>query len=225
MASTRGERLRAARKKKFRSGRLAALALHVPVSTYGAHERAELPGGRDYGPEEAKRYARRFGVSPEWLLTGRRIAPEDLAFTGGQDAPKKSTVPVVGYVGAGGEAHYYAVSQGNLDEVEVPEIPTDISQIFEVKDTSLGPYFNRWMVFHDEPRDPPTPDLFGYLCVVALKDGRVLLRQIEPGVTEGHFDLIPQSGETIKDMQVAWAARVTTMAPPGSIRFRKTMGS
>jgi hypothetical protein len=221
MASTRGERLRAARRKKFRSGRAAAFALHVPISTYGAHERAELPGGRDYGPEEAKRYARRFGVSPEWLLTGRRIAPEDLSFPD-HEAPKKPTVPVVGYVGAGGEAHYYAVSQGNLDEVELPEIPHDISQIFEVKDTSLGPYFNRWLVFHDEPRDPPTPDLLGFLCVVALKDGRVLLRQIEPGATEGHFNLIPQSGETMKDTQVAWAARVTTMVPPGSIRLKKT---
>src|SRR3974377_2203986 len=109
MASTRGERLRAARKKKFRSGRAAAFALHVPVSTYGAHERAELPGGRDYGPEEAKRYARRFGVSPEWLRPGRRIAPEDLPGPE-QDLPKKPMVPVVGYVGAGGEAHYYAVS-------------------------------------------------------------------------------------------------------------------
>jgi hypothetical protein len=219
MTSTRGERLRTARKKKFRSGRLAAFALHVPVSTYGAHERAELLGGRDYGPEEAKRYARRFGVSPEWLLTGRRIAPEDVAFPG-EEAPKKLTVPVVGYVGAGGEAHYYAVSQGNLDEVEVPEIPPDISQIFEVKDTSLGSYFNRWLVFHDEPRDPPTPDLFGLLCVVALKDGRVLLRQIEPGATEGHFDLIPQSGETIKDTKVAWAARVSTLLPPSAIRLK-----
>ena len=218
---TRGERLRAARRKYFRSARTAAFSLGVPVSTYGAHERAERPDGRDYGPEEARRYARRFGVSPEWLLTGRRIAPEDLSFPD-HEAPKKPTVPIVGYVGAGGEAHYYAVSQGNLDEAEVPEIPTDISQIFEVKDTSLGPYFNRWMVFHDEPRDPPTDDLFGYLCVVALKDGRVLLRQIEPGATEGHFDLIPQSGETIKDMQVAWAARVTTMVPPGTIRFKKT---
>jgi hypothetical protein len=218
MASTRGERLRAARRKKFKSGRAAAFALHIPISTYGAHERAELPGGRDFGPDEAKRYARRFGVSPEWLLTGRRIAPEDLPFPPEQEPPKKPMIPVVGYVGAGGEAHYYAVSQGNLDEVEVPEIPADISQIFEVKDTSLGPYFNRWLVFHDEPRDPPTPDLMGYLCVVALKDGRVLLRQMEPGKTEGHFDLIPQTGEPIWDSQVAWAARVTTMLPPGSLR-------
>ena len=67
---TRGERLRAARLKYFRSARLAAIALRMPVSTYGAHERAQARGGRDYGPEEATRFGRRFGVMPEWLLTG-----------------------------------------------------------------------------------------------------------------------------------------------------------
>ena len=71
MATTRGERLRIAREKRFKSARLAGKAMNVPVSTYGAHERAQSPGGRDYGPEDAKKYARRFGVTPEWLLTGR----------------------------------------------------------------------------------------------------------------------------------------------------------
>ncbi len=70
MTKTRGERLKSARAKFFKSGRSAAAALGVPAATYGAHERAESPGGRDYGPKEAQQYGRRFGVSPEWLLTG-----------------------------------------------------------------------------------------------------------------------------------------------------------
>lgn len=70
MVETRGDRLKMARSRLFKSARAAAAALNVPVSTYGAHERAESPGGRDYGPDEAKRYARRFGVTTEWLLTG-----------------------------------------------------------------------------------------------------------------------------------------------------------
>src|SRR5713226_5719130 len=72
MVETRGERLRAARRTRFRSARAAALAMGIPVSTYGAHERAQLPGGRDFGTDEARRYARRFGVTPEWLLLGLR---------------------------------------------------------------------------------------------------------------------------------------------------------
>src|SRR5262249_49008245 len=73
---TRGERLRYARERFFKSARLAAKAMGIAVSTYGAHERAEDPGGRDFGPEEAKRYGRRFKVTPEWLLTGYGPGPD-----------------------------------------------------------------------------------------------------------------------------------------------------
>jgi hypothetical protein len=70
--TTRGERLRIARKRHFKSARAAAKALGVPPATYGAHERAQAPGGRgrDYSPEEAELYGFRFKVRPEWLLTG-----------------------------------------------------------------------------------------------------------------------------------------------------------
>src|ERR1700745_3020139 len=88
MATTRGERLRIAREKRFKSARLAGKAMGIPVSTYGAHERAQSPGGRDYGPEDAKKYARRFGVTPEWLLTGREPFPG-----GGGLAPRAGAVP------------------------------------------------------------------------------------------------------------------------------------
>jgi hypothetical protein len=72
MTATRGERLRSARERLFKSARAAAIALGIPSATYGAHERAEAAEGRgrDYGPEEAAIYGARFKVRPEWLLTG-----------------------------------------------------------------------------------------------------------------------------------------------------------
>ena len=106
MATTRGERLRSAREKRFKSARLAAKALGVAISTYGAHERAEAPGGRDYGPNEAKRYGRWFRVAPEWLLTGRGPPPPGEPYE-----PLPFRVRVVGYVGAGAEG------VGGLDSV------------------------------------------------------------------------------------------------------------
>jgi hypothetical protein len=42
------------------SSRRVSQPMNIPVSTYGAHERAESPGGRDYGPDEAKKYGRTF---------------------------------------------------------------------------------------------------------------------------------------------------------------------
>src|SRR4029453_8750315 len=83
MGTTRGERLRIAREKHFKSARRAGKAMGIPVSTYGAHERAEAPGGRDYGPDEAKKYGRRFKVAPEWLLPGREPFPG----AGAEEAP------------------------------------------------------------------------------------------------------------------------------------------
>ena len=214
MASTRGERLRAARRHRFRSARAAALAMETPTSTYGAHERAEQPGGRDYGPDEASRYARRFGVTPEWLLTGvgsefdTTFAPE--AF----EASPKPSIPVVGYVGAGAQAHYYAVSEGHLDEIERPELFHEKTVILEIRDDDLGPLFNRWRVFFDEVREPVTPDLFGYLCVVAVSDGRIVLRQVRPGEAEGRYNLVAQVGPPLLNVSVEWAAKVRTILPP-----------
>lgn len=51
------------------------MALDIPPATYNAHERAEAAGGRDYGPDEAAKYARRFGVDDVWLLTGKGHRP------------------------------------------------------------------------------------------------------------------------------------------------------
>src|SRR5260221_6487237 len=96
MATTRGELLRIAREKCFKSARLTGKAMSIPASTYGAHERAQSPGGRDYGPEDAKKYARRFGVTPEWLLTGReQFRP------GETDKPSPPKLPGCGYGVAG----------------------------------------------------------------------------------------------------------------------------
>jgi phage repressor protein C with HTH and peptisase S24 domain len=212
MASTRGERLRAARKKRYHSARAAAAALGLPASTYGAHERAEAPGGRDYGPDEAKRYARRFATTPEWLLTGRGQAPAEASFADETEAPTRPKVRVVGYVGAGAEAHLYAVAQGDLDEVEWPREVLGPMVAVEIRGDSLGTFFNHWLVFYDDVRDPVTPDLIGELCVVGLADGRILIKQLQPGRSAGRFNLNSQTEAPIRDVAINWAAKVKSMA-------------
>jgi hypothetical protein len=42
----------------------------INVSTYNSHERAGQPGARSFSVDDAKRYGRRFRVSPAWLLVG-----------------------------------------------------------------------------------------------------------------------------------------------------------
>jgi hypothetical protein len=136
------------------------------------------------------------------------FAPEEF------EASRKATIPVVGYVGAGAQAHYYAVSQDHLDEIEQPKLFGEKTVALEIRDDDLGPLFNRWRVFFNDRREPATSDLFGRLCVVALEDGLILLRQIRPGGVENRYHLIPQRGLTLLDVALRWAAKVETILPP-----------
>ena len=211
-AKTRGQRLRLAREARgFKSARLAAQAMGMPVSTYGAHERAE-EGGRDFGPDEARRYARRFGVTPEWLLTGWGHGPGDDPNAPLPDRPLDPKVPVLGYVGAGSAAHFYDLNQGELDEVTPPEGATESTVAVEIRGHSMGPFLNHWLVFYDNVQRPVTDDLIGELCVVGLKDGRVLLKQIQAGRTKGSFNLISATEKPIENVAIEWAARVNSMS-------------
>jgi phage repressor protein C with HTH and peptisase S24 domain len=211
MSTTRGERLRQARENAgYKSARLAAKAMGIAVSTYGAHERAEDPGGRDFGPDEATRYAKRFKVTPEWLLTGRWLPPDGDTPRIVDHLEEKVTfkVPVVGYVGAGSKAHFYDVAQGDLDDIDPPAGSNEATVAVEIRGDSLGPFFNRWLVFYDKIQHPLTEDMLGELCVVGLEDGRILIKQVQRGSKPGLYNLASPNDAPIKDMPVQWAAKV-----------------
>ena len=185
----------------------------LPVATYGAHERAQQPGGRDFGPEDAIRYGRRFKVMPEWLLTGRWLPSDGNGPRPADEpeAPISFKVPVVGYVGAGAKAHFYDVEQGELDLVDPPRDATEATVAVEIRGESLGAYFNRWLVFYDQIHHPVIEDLVGELCVVGLEDGRVLIKQIQRGRPPGRFTLISANDDPIENVPLKWAARVNNI--------------
>ena len=82
----------------------------------------------------------------------------------------------------------------------------------EIRGDSLGPFFNRWLVFYDEMRNPVTDDLIGDLCVVGLEDGRVLIKQLQRGRSPGLFNLASITEKTIHDVPVSWAAKVNSIS-------------
>lgn len=123
------------------------------------------------------------------------------------------TVRVVGYVGAGATAHFYAVAQGELDVVSTPEGATPETVAVEIRGNSLGELFDRWLVFYDQVRRPVTSDLIGRLCVVGLADDRVLVKKIRRGSGAGLYDLHSNTEEPIRGVQIDWAARVKSMVP------------
>lgn len=126
-------------------------------------------------------------------------------------------VPIVGSVGAGSEAHFYAeASDSPGDTVQAPEGASPDTVAVEIRGDSLGLAFNGWLAFYDDRQEPITEALYGRLCVISLDTGQVLIKIPRPARERGRFHLISNvGGEVITDAKVVWAARVIDMKPRG----------
>lgn len=140
-------------------------------------------------------------TSPSWLLEAAG------------DEEGEGTVPLIGYVGAGAAARYYAESQGELDRVPALADSTKETVAVEIRGESLGPLFDRWLIYFDEVRRPITQDMIGHLCIVGLPDDRILVKQLKRSKTAGFYHLISNTEPPILDVEVMWAARVKHMVP------------
>lgn len=150
--------------------------------------------------------AKQYGVDNPADIRSEDVAAE-------LDGPPPQTIKVKGYVGAGGEAHYYAVAQGDLDEIGAKQGDPPNAAAVEIMGTSLGLFFDRWHAIYNDVRSPVTEDLIGKLCVVGLDDDRVLIKKIERSGRK--FNLLSNSTEEppIKDVIIRWAAKVTDVRP------------
>ncbi len=184
--------LRALRDGRGWSQDQAAAALDTTRNQY-----AKLEGGsRRLSDKWIKRAAEAYGIDPGEIVTERL-----------------ATVPVAGYVGAGSETHFYSGLQGPLGEAAAPDEATPDTVAVEVRGESLGAFFDGWMVYFDDRREPVTDDLIGEICVVGLADDRVLIKKVLRGRSPQTFDLHGQFGEPLLEAEVIWAARVTSMMP------------
>lgn len=192
-----GDRIAAARKAAGVSqGRLGDLVA-AGQTTVSSWERGRTEPTR----EDVQRIATALGV-PLALLEVGSEAPGDRI---------RRTVPLVGYVGAGGQAHYG--SGDVLGEVDAPENATESTVAAEMRGESMGPLLDGWLVFWDEVRSPVTPDMHGQLCVVGLPGDKVFVKQIRPSSTDGLYHLISNAEGPMLDMEILWAAKVTEMRP------------
>lgn len=197
------DRLKQARLKAgYENAVDAARAYGWGVSTYVSHEN----GTRGLKPRVADRYAKAFRVAAEWILF-------DKGKKAGQPAEPPKTVPLVGYVGAGAQAHFD--NPGDLTEdVQAPEGASSETVAVEVRGESLGPLFDRWLVFYDDVRRPVALDQINSLCVVGLRDGRILVKKVQRSkARKGLYHLLSNEGPPILDVEIEWAAKVINMVP------------
>lgn len=150
-------------------------------------------------------------LTPE---TARLLAPH-LSTTWEQLLMEEAQVPLVGWVGAGAEAHFYASADDPDEMVAAPDGWTPETVAVEVRGDSLGALFDHWLVYYDQVKAPVTADLIGRLCVVGLPDGRVLVKMIRRAKASYLYHLLSNTEEPILDVEIEWAARVKNMAPRG----------
>lgn len=186
-------RIRHARcERGFDSPRAAARALGWNENTTKSHEN----GVRGVPLEEVRKYARAYGVTPEWIAFG--------------SADATAKVPLVGRVGAGGE-----VIPSEADDVDYVDMPPGGSpdlEALEVVNGSMQPVYRSGDYLFVSPADDGTPldKLVGLECVVQCEDDRRLVKVLRKGTGPGLWRLESYNPavDDIEDVRVVKAMPV-----------------
>lgn len=138
----------------------------------------------------------------------------DLRIGKHKNSASGTSVPIVGYVGAGGTISFEE-GQGPFGEADMP--PKDgapsLVAVTVRGDSMSGALEDGWTVYYDNRKEPPDESLHAKLCIVGLTDGRVLIKKLYPGRKRDHYDLHSVNAPALLDQHVAWAARITWIAP------------
>lgn len=200
------ERLQSARRAAgYADATAAARAFGWNENSYRSHEN----GQRGLRRDSAEKYARAFRVSPAWLLTGEGIML------------RKNVMPVWGHVGLGEEVTLVdGQDDAPLEQIELPfGFALENCGALIAKGDSQYPRVKNGEVVIYQRTDRPPADLVGRECVVKLIDGRVLLKTIRRGVSNGLFDLESHSRPLQESVKLDWVAELIAIIPHGKWKF------
>jgi transcriptional regulator with XRE-family HTH domain len=202
------QRLREARiAKGFDTAAAAADAFGWNRNTYASNENGNAP----FSYRRAKEYAVAFGVRLEWLYDAagpmRPIA-------------EAGFVPIIGRVGANPEGLVlFATGQEPGDLAPIPPGGTDRAVALQVVGHSMrGVADDGALIYFEDQRTPPTPDMLGHVVVVEIDTDEVLVKRLLRGSRAGRFDLESVAGPTRHDARLRWAAHITAIIPPYQAR-------
>ncbi len=203
----RFQRLRHARAESgFETAAAAADAHGWNRNTFASNENGNAP----FSYRKAKDYAVAFSVRPEWLYDAsgpmRRIL--------------QGMVRVIGRVGANPEGLVlYATGQEAQDLAPIPPGGTDNAVALKVSGHSMrGLADDGALIYFEDQRTPPSPDMLGQIVVVETDTEEVLVKRLLRGSEPGRFDLESIAGPTRHDARLRWAAHITAIVPPFQAR-------
>ncbi|HET6376687.1 MAG TPA: S24 family peptidase [Methylocella sp.] len=197
------ERLQIARQNAgFSNATDAARAFAWNENTYRSHENGE----RGLRLEVAERYAKAFGTSAAWLLTGEGEAKAK--------AEPKNTVRLVGRIGAGAviDSEFEQEPPEGFDEIEIPYPVPEGAIAFEIVGDSMWPRYDPGDIVICSKVARTRSEADGWEAAVRLTGGRRYLKTIRR-VSKDRFDLISHNASPILNVQIEWACKVF-----GSIR-------
>lgn len=129
-------------------------------------------------------------------------------------------VPIIGRVGADPEGEIiHTTGQASGDRAPIPPGGTSAAVALEVTGHSMrGIADDGSLIYFEDQRTPPTPDMISCLTVVETEDGRVLLKRLLRGERPGTYDLESANGPTLRNARLVWAAHITAIVPPHQAR-------
>jgi len=202
------QRLREARLAKgYETAGAAAEAFGWNRNTYASNENGNAP----FSYRRAKDYAAAFGVRPEWLYDA--AGPM-------RGAVESGFVPVAGRVGASADgAVLFATGDQPTDLAPIPPGGTERARALLVVGYSMrGVADDGALIYFEDQRTPPTPDMLGHIVVMELDTDEVLVKRLLRGSMPGVYDLESVAGPTRHDVRLRWAAHITAIIPPYQAR-------
>jgi SOS-response transcriptional repressor LexA len=212
----RAERLRSIRVSRgYPTARAAAMAHGWNINSYASNEN----GNAAFSYAKAKIYGEAFGARAEWLYDGTGARDDEAS----PAAPKHNEpllVPVIGRVGADPEGTVlFATGQEAGELVPVPPGGTANAVALRVAGHSMRGFADdEGLIYFEDQRTPPTPDMLGHIVVVETDTDEVLVKRLLRGSRAGRFDLESIVGPTRRDCKLRWAAHITAIVPPYQAR-------
>jgi phage repressor protein C with HTH and peptisase S24 domain len=204
----RSERLRDARVARgYETAAAAADAFGWNRNTYASNENGNAP----FSYRKAKDYAAALGVRPEWLYDA--AGPM-------RPSVEPGFVPIVGMVGANPDGVVlFALGQEPTDLAPIPPGGTEKAAALRVAGHSMrGVADDGALIYFEDQRTPPTPDMLGHVVVVETDGDEVLVKRLLRGSRANHYDLESVAGPTRHDARLRWAAHITAIIPPYQAR-------
>ena len=217
--SDRAKRLQATRIGRGYATAAAAARTHGWNGyTYASNENGNAP----YSFAKAKIYGEAFGVRAEWLYDGAGTPDSDVVDRPAEKFSRheEPLIPVIGRVGADAEGIVlFATGQSAGDLAPLPPGGTDKAVALQVVGHSMRGFADDGgLIYFEDQRTPPTPDMLGHVVVIETDGEEVLVKRLLRGSRAGRYDLESIVGPTRRDCKLRWAAHITAIIPPYQAR-------